>query len=101
MCWWERLLIFSPPDAGAMDISHGFHLLRDGDAWTAVGPDFVDLVRSPAGFGATKEAAVKKLQAELRRAGYPDHASPSWATSRSTMKSDVAAARITQVASRG
>jgi len=59
-----------------MDISHGFYLLKDGDAWAAVGPDYIDLVRSPAGFGQTQEQAVRKLQAELRKAGYPDHAIP-------------------------
>lgn len=57
-------------------VGHGFHLFRDGDAWGAVGPEFVDLQRSPAGFGATKEAAVKALQVELRKAGYPDHGIP-------------------------
>lgn len=59
-----------------MDIAHGFHLFRDGDAWAAVGPEFVDLVRSPAGFGLTKEAAVRALQAELRKAGWPDYRIP-------------------------
>jgi hypothetical protein len=59
-----------------MDISHGFHLLKDGNAWAAVGPEFLDLQRSPAGFGATQEEAVKKLRTELRKAGYPDHAIP-------------------------
>src|SRR5262245_22063609 len=58
------------------DISEGFHLLKDGEAWAAVGPDLVDLVRSPAGFGSFKEDPVKKLRAELRRAGYPDRALP-------------------------
>jgi hypothetical protein len=57
-------------------IAHGFHLLRDGDAWCAVGPEFVDLQRSPAGFGDTPEEAVKALRAELRRDGYPDNALP-------------------------
>jgi hypothetical protein len=42
----------------------------------AVGPEFVDLQRSPAGFGNTREEAVKELRARLRRAGYPDHSLP-------------------------
>jgi hypothetical protein len=59
------------------DIAHGFHLLKDGDAWCAVGPQFVDLMRSPAGFGDTVEGAVKALRAELRKAGWPDSAMPT------------------------
>jgi hypothetical protein len=59
-------------EIGAMDISHDFHLLKDGNAWCAVGPDFIDLQHSPAGFGATQQEAVRALCAELRRAGYPD-----------------------------
>ena len=58
------------------DISTGFHLLGDGDAWVAVGPEFVDLQRSPAGFGATPEEAIQALGAELRRQGWPDHSVP-------------------------
>jgi hypothetical protein len=59
-----------------VDIGAGFHLLRDGDAWCAVGPEFLDLQMSPAGFGDTKEEAVKTLRAELRKVGYPDHSLP-------------------------
>ena len=58
------------------DIAHGFHLLRDGDAWCAVGPGFVDLQRSPAGFGNTREAAIRDLRAALRKAGFPDYSLP-------------------------
>jgi hypothetical protein len=43
-----------------MDISRGYHLLKDGDSWVAVGPDFVDLVLSPAGFGANQEEGVRR-----------------------------------------
>jgi hypothetical protein len=57
-------------------IAHGFHLLKDGDAWFAVGPEFLDLQRSPAGFGNTREAAVRELRARLRMAGYPDYSLP-------------------------
>jgi hypothetical protein len=59
-----------------MDIAQGFHLFRDGDAWCAVGPEFVDLAHSPAGFGDTQAAAVWALRGELRKAGYPDHTLP-------------------------
>jgi len=61
-------------DVGA--IAHGFHLLKDGGTWLAVGPEFVDLVRSPAGFGNTRQEAVRELRAQLRIAGYPDHSLP-------------------------
>jgi hypothetical protein len=61
-------------DIGA--IAHGFHLLKDGGVWCAVGPDFLDLVQSPAGFGNTREEAVRELRAHLRRAGYPERSLP-------------------------
>lgn len=41
------------------DVSHGFHFVRDRTAWCAIGPRFVDLQRSPVGFGETKEAASR------------------------------------------
>jgi hypothetical protein len=44
-------------DIGA--IAHGFHLLKDGSVWLAVGPEFVDLVRSPA-LGSDKGAPQRK-----------------------------------------
>jgi hypothetical protein len=62
--------------APRQDIAHGFHLFMDGDAWCAVGPDFVDLQQSPSGFGATPEEAVKALRAELRKQGWPDRSLP-------------------------
>ena len=42
----------------------GYRLFRDGSAWCAVPPHFVDLMTSPAGFGNTKEAAVAALLAD-------------------------------------
>ncbi len=35
-----------------------FRVFRDGDAWCAVGPEFEDIMQSPAGFGATPDEAV-------------------------------------------
>lgn len=35
---------------------------KDGNAWCAVKPDFVNLQESDAGFGDTPEAAIKELQ---------------------------------------
>jgi hypothetical protein len=62
-------------DIGA--IAHGFHLLKgDRGVWLAVGPEFVDLVRSPAGFGTTRKEAVREHRAQLRKAGYPDRSLP-------------------------
>jgi hypothetical protein len=61
-------------DRGA--IAHGFHLLKDVGIWLAVGPEFVDLQRSPGGFGNTRKEAVGALCAQLRMAGYPDHSLP-------------------------
>lgn len=45
--------------------AHGGPNIRtfmDGDAWCAVRPDFINLQESPAGFGATREEAIKKLE---------------------------------------
>jgi hypothetical protein len=61
-------------DIGA--IAHGFHLLKDGGVWLAVGPEYVDLVRSPAGFDNTQKEAVRELRTQLRTAGYSDHSLP-------------------------
>lgn len=47
--------------------SHGFHLFMDGNAWCAVGPHFIDLMKSPAGFGMTHEDAVLALHKEIRK----------------------------------
>jgi hypothetical protein len=46
-------------DAGKY--SHGFHIFRDGNAWCAVGPHFIDLMKSNAGFGDTPQDAVNEL----------------------------------------
>ena len=34
---------------------------KDGNAWVAVRPDFINLQESPAGFGGTPEEAIKAL----------------------------------------
>lgn len=35
----------------------GFHIFKDGNSWCAVGPNFVNLQESVAGFGSTPIAA--------------------------------------------
>ena len=44
-------------------MSQGYQLQRDGNAWMATGPGFIDLHSSPAGFGDTQEEAVAGLMA--------------------------------------
>lgn len=39
----------------------GIRTYKDGNAWCAVKPDFVNLQESDAGFGNTPEAATKEL----------------------------------------
>ena len=40
-------------------------LYKDGNMWCAVGPGFINLAVSKAGFGATKTGAVANLNGEL------------------------------------
>jgi hypothetical protein len=49
------------------EVSHGFHVFRDGAAWCAVGPHFIDLMQSKAGFGDTPEIAVDALKAAVSK----------------------------------
>lgn len=49
-----------------MDVSRGFHLYMDGNAWCAVGPHHVDLQRSYAGFGGTQQAAIDDLWRQIK-----------------------------------
>ena len=37
-------------------------VFKDGDMWCAVGPDFINLQESPAGFGETPELAREELK---------------------------------------
>jgi hypothetical protein len=60
----------------AKDIAEGFHLLKVGGVWCAVGPEFVDFQQSPAGFGTSRGRAIKELRAALRRRRYPDYRLP-------------------------
>jgi hypothetical protein len=78
-------------------VAHGFHLLRDGDAWAAVGPQFVDLQQAPAGLGATPEEAVGALRVALRKAGYRTTPSRRSASSRCTANDAPQATRTTIV----
>lgn len=45
----------------------GFRFTLDGNMWRATGPGFEDLQSSPAGFGATKEAARDALIVDIER----------------------------------
>jgi hypothetical protein len=50
---------------GLACVGHGgprSRVFKDGSAWCAVFPDFVDLQESPAGFGDTPEAARAELK---------------------------------------
>ncbi len=52
-------------------IGHGgprSRVFRDGNAWCAVRPDFIDLQVSDAGFGDTRAAAIANLAAQGGRA---------------------------------
>lgn len=63
------------------DISHGFHVFRDGEAWCAVGPRFNCLADSLAGFGGTPIHAIDDLRATLLRVRpdfYQRHALPTF-----------------------
>jgi hypothetical protein len=45
------------------DIASGWHLVRDGNAWCALGPEFYDLAVSAVGWGSSPEAARNALEA--------------------------------------
>jgi hypothetical protein len=61
----------------------------------AVGPEFVDLQQVAGWVGVAPQEGRRGAAHRLRMAGYPDHALPK--PGRCTMKSDVAAAQMTQV----
>ena len=48
---------------GCQVTANRYQLRRDGNAWMATGPGFIDLHSSPAGFGDTHEEAVTALMA--------------------------------------
>lgn len=54
-------------------------VFKDGNAWCAVKPDFINLQESPAGFGETPEMAREELAWEIRN---PDYRSTSRPDSR-------------------
>lgn len=51
--------------------SDSYVLFKDGDRWCATRLDFVNLVESRAGFGATENAAIDALEREENKAAYP------------------------------
>lgn len=54
------------------DVSTGYHLFKDGNAWCAVGPNFVNLQESDAGFGDTPERAFNAWRYANRNNISPD-----------------------------
>lgn len=46
----------------------GVQVYMDGDMWCAVGPDFINLQESHAGFGKTPRAAVDALKERVNKA---------------------------------
>jgi hypothetical protein len=57
----------SEPDA----TTTGWHVVRDGNAWCALGPKFEDLVGNLVGWGATPEHAHSALVAQLSEVPVP------------------------------
>jgi hypothetical protein len=51
--------------SNAPNVAHGYHLFKDGTAWCAVGPHFIDLMKSDAGFGETQAEAVADLHVQM------------------------------------
>jgi hypothetical protein len=49
----------------SLEIASGWHLIRDGAAWCAIGPVFADLAISPVGWGDTQQQAYDYLEADL------------------------------------
>jgi hypothetical protein len=49
---------------------------RDGDMWCCVGPDFVSLAESPAGFGQTMEMAYENLSEFVPVVKPPEYTDP-------------------------
>jgi len=45
------------------DLASGWHVVRDGNAWCALGPEFDDPAVSTVGWGSTPEAARDMLAA--------------------------------------
>ncbi len=66
---------YGPNNEDLPDISTGWHIFADGNAWCAVGPAYVDLQQSLAGFGYTHAEAYRDLMRVLimRDPGYLNH----------------------------
>lgn len=59
---------FGPGDEGyshCADHQTGWKVFRDGNQWCAVGPGFVDLQESDAGFGDDIEGAIADLKEKV------------------------------------
>jgi hypothetical protein len=58
-------ILRTPLESGAVTL--GWHVIREGDAWCAVGPLFEDLLVSPSGWGSTPEQARAALTLRHQR----------------------------------
>lgn len=47
-----------------LDICFGWHVIRDGQAWCAIGPEFDDLEVNIVGWGSTPQAARDMLSSQ-------------------------------------
>jgi len=63
---YPQLGSYGPNNEGLPDISTGWHIFADGNAWCAVGPTFIDLVQSDSGWGYTHAEAYRDLMRVLR-----------------------------------
>lgn len=52
---------YGPDNRDLPDVSQGWHIFADGNMWCAVGPAFLDLQASPAGFGYNYAEAYRNL----------------------------------------
>jgi hypothetical protein len=52
-------------DARGQEAAPSYRIFKDGDKWCAVGPDFIDLQKSPAGFADTPGLALEQLMKEF------------------------------------
>jgi hypothetical protein len=54
------------------ELRNGFHLLRQGNIWIAIGPEFVDMKKSIVGFGGSPAHAVDDWKSRWSARPYCD-----------------------------